>query len=425
MRILWVTSNVFEVFFPFVEGKPTRGGSWIAPLFYSIYQQQNVKLGSITPVINGVEQKKEIDDVTYYSIPISKNENLRDMNRSLINAYLRVINDFKPEIIHIHGIENNFGLLRKYVDRKIPIVCSIQGIISPWLTFMKYSIADTDIRNFRSIKNRLGRGGVDGALRKMKKFPAIEKEVFRLNQYFIGRTLWDKAYVNMYAPHASYYHGEELLREPFYTTRWDINSCERHRIFISSSAYSRKGFHILVKAAGLLKHKYPDIKIVAPLSSMRVNAPRWVDFLISEDYTVYLKKEIKRWNLEKNVVLLKRLNSDDMAREYQKSHVFVLPSFQENSPNSLGEAMMIGTPSIAAPVGGVMNMVQDESSSLIFPSGDHVMMAHQIDRLFSDDQLALKISRNGRLIAERRHDVEASTMEYMKIYSTVIERHNF
>src|SRR5690554_5188036 len=183
MRILWVTSNVFEVFFPFVEGKPTRGGSWIAPLFYSIYQQQNVKLGSITPVINGVEQKKEIDDVTYYSIPISKNENLRDMNGSLINAYLRVINDFKPEIIHIHGIENNFGLLRKYVDRKIPIVCSIQGIISPWLTFMKYSIADTDIRNFRSIKNRLGRGGVDGALRKMKKFPAIEKEVFRLNQY--------------------------------------------------------------------------------------------------------------------------------------------------------------------------------------------------------------------------------------------------
>ncbi|MEA5126989.1 MAG: glycosyltransferase family 4 protein [Proteiniphilum sp.] len=423
MRILWITANVLDIFFPRVKGKPTKGASWIAPLFYSLHRQPGVELGMITPVIDGEEQKEEINRVVYYTVPINKDGNRTEIKKELADSYLRAVTDFQPDIIHVHGTEYNFGLLRNHVDKKIPIVCSIQGIISPWLTFMNYSVADTDVKKHRSIKNRMGRGGVNGALRRWKNYPVVEKEIFEINQYFIGRTLWDKAYVNIYNPDASYFHGEELLRAPFYTTRWNINTCEKHSVFISSCAYSRKGFHVLIKAAGLLKNKYPDIKIVAPLSSMRVNASKWVDLFISEDYDVYLKKEIARWGLQKNVLLLKNLNSQEMADEYQKAHVFALPSFQENSPNSLGEAMMVGTPSVAAPVGGVMSMVKDESSSLIFPSGDYVMMAHQIDRLFSDEELALKVSQNARLIAERRHNIVESTLQYMGVYEEIVKKH--
>ena len=424
MRILWITVNILDVFFPHVKGKPTKGGSWIAPLFYNLHKQPGVELGMITPVIDGEEQKKEIDRIVYYTVPINKEGNRTEIKKELSDSYIRAINDFRPDIIHVHGTEYNFGLLRKYVDRSIPIVCSLEGIISPWLSFMNYSVADTDVRKYRSIKNRLGRGGVNGAFRRWKKYPDIEKEIFGINRYFIGRTLWDKAYVNMYSPEAFYYHGEELLRAPFYKTYWDIEQCEKHRIFISSCAYALKGFHVLVKAAGLLKQKYPDIKIVAPLSSMRINAPNCVDFLISVDYSVYLKKEIVRWGLEENVVLLKNLNAEEMANEYRKAHVFVLPSFQENSPNSLGEAMMIGTPSVSAPVGGVMSIVEDDSSGLFFPSGDFVMMAYQIDRLFSDEELALNISKKARSIAERRHDIEESVQQYMRAYEDIVNKHS-
>ncbi|WP_286861309.1 glycosyltransferase family 4 protein [Proteiniphilum sp. UBA5510] len=424
MRILWITVDVFELFFPKVKGRTTKGRFWIAPLFYSIYHQENVKLGAVIPIVDGKEQKQEIENVAYYSVNIGKKEVMTNMNKGLIDKYINAINDFNPDIIHVHGTEINFGLLRKYVDERIPIVCSIQAIVSPWLSFMKQSMADASVKRSKSLKIIFGRGGVDGVLKKWEKYPLIEEEIFRINKYFIGRTLWDKAYVYIHNPNALYYHGEELLRFPFYNTHWDIRFCEKHRIFVSSSVYPLNGFHTLIKAADILKNKYPDIKLVAPFSLIRENSSRCVDLFISKDYDIFLKREIVSHGLERNVVLLKNLSSEEMANEYKKAHLFALPSFLENSPYSLGEAMMVGTPSVVSSVGGVTSIVKDETSALYFAPGDFVMMAYQIDRLFSDDMLALKISENARIIAEKRHNVEDIIDQYMSIYTDIISNHN-
>ncbi len=131
--------------------------------------------------------------------------------------------------------------------------------------------------------------------------------------------------------------------------------------------------------------------------------------MMAEDYDNYIKSEIKKLKLEDNVIFQKKLSAGEMAIQYCKAHVFVLPSFIENSPNSLGESMMIGTPSVVAPpVGGVISIVSDNESSLLFPCGDHASLALQIGRIFDDDNLAVKISNNAREIARRRHDVQKS-----------------
>ena len=210
VRVLWITHDVFEPFYSFVKGKPSRGGSWTTPLFYGLSKKEYLEMGSLVPVLKGENQKKVIDNITYYSIPINSGDNTSQLNNKLIKNYLQVINNFKPDIIHIHGVEKNFALIQKYIDRNIPIVCSIQGLITPYYLFLKYSVANLNLRKHMSLKNWLGRGGVKVALKNWRNYICIEKEILRINKYFIGRTLWDKSQLFAINSSAVYFHGEEL-----------------------------------------------------------------------------------------------------------------------------------------------------------------------------------------------------------------------
>ena len=59
-----------------------------------------------------------------------------------------------------------------------------------------------------------------------------------------------------------------------------------------------------------------------------------------------------------------------MKEAYLKSHVFACPSALENSPNSLGEAMLLGLPCVAARTGGIPDMAEDGTSAFVFEKGD-------------------------------------------------------
>ena len=132
---------------------------------------------------------------------------------------------------------------------------------------------------------------------------------------------------------------------------------------------------------------------------------------------------MRKLKLEDNLILFSELSATEMANEYNKAHVFVLPSFMENSSNALGEAMLVGTPVVVSPVGGVLSIVKNEENSLVFAAGDDVMMAHQIQRIFENDKLAHKLSMNAKSVAQRRHHVERTSEQYMNIYKDIIQLH--
>lgn len=423
MRVLWITYNVFDPFYSIAKGYPAKSASWTTPLFYSLFNEDNIQLGSLVPILHGVYQKEKIDDIIYYAIPKKQKDTENELSKELIAYYLKAIDDFKPDIIHVHGVEKNFGLLRKYINQSIPIVCSIQGLVNPCYDALKYSVATLNIKKHKSLKNWLGRGGVKSALKNWRRYRPIEKKILEINQYFVGRTLWDKAQLSAYNPQAIYFKGEELLRDPFYNKTWSTADCITHRIFISSAAYPLKGFHILLKAVAILKKEFPRIQIVVPMSALNLSTSKIKRSLLAEDYSNFLNREVRRLNLADNITLFSKLSASEMAKEYTKAHVFVLPSFMENSSNALGEAMKIGTPSVVSPVGGIMSIVEDDESALTFPSGDYVMLAYQIKRIFENCELANKLSVNAKLIASKRHDIAKTTDQYMKIYRDVIQLH--
>lgn len=422
MRVLWIVHDVMKPVVHLVKGKPTTGGSWIDPLFYGLAKEGGLDIGAVIPVVGGEWQSFTNEGIQYYTIPIKKGSNIRQLCQPTINDYLRAITEFAPDIIHVHGTEKNFGGLRKFVTKEIPIVCSIQGIVRSYIPYLILSYCSLKLNKFRSLKNILGRGGVKVLRKKWIAYAGIETTIFAVNRYFIGRTVWDKAQALSLNPNLIYYHGEELLRPPFYHTNWDIVSCERHSVFISSGAYPVKGLHVLIEAIGILKRKYPKVKVYVPLSKKHY-ANRFMNFLIGDDYTRFICALIERYKLEKNFVFLGRLTGEEMSERFAAAHVFVLPSFIENSPNSLGEAMMIGTPSVVSFTGGTGSIARDGESALFHPIADSGTLAYQIESIFKDDELAKRLSRNAKEVARIRHNVAGAMKQYVNIYSDIIRRH--
>ena len=74
------------------------------------------------------------------------------------------------------------------------------------------------------------------------------------------------------------------------------------------------------------------------------------------------------------------LTPREVAEEMHKADAFVLPSNYENAPVVLSESLAMGLPIIASRVGGIPEMVDDESGILV-PTRDEKALAEAMDEI--------------------------------------------
>ena len=93
---------------------------------------------------------------------------------------------------------------------------------------------------------------------------------------------------------------------------------------------------------------------------------------------------------------------DVLPSVYKLSSVFVLPSFYENFPFSLLEAMAMKVPCVASDVGAIDEIIEDGKTGLLFPAGDIERLVSHIKALLQDDLKRQQIGEAGyeRVVAE-------------------------
>lgn len=403
MRILWITYI----------------SSWTPTLLNAI--KGEVQLALIIPS-GGFDEFKHVENgVTYYSIKLKDEERLNSMSLSTFAKYNVIFNDFAPDVIHVHGTEANYAQLQNYTD--IPIITSIQGILSGCIPYYNNFLENKKLRKFSSLKNLLGYGGIESIYKGfIKRSVAYENQILHTGKYFFCRTYWDKAWVMFSNPNANIFQGEELLRSEFYkeSHSWSVNKCNRHSIFMPSGFNPIKGLYLAVKAVALLKKYYNDITLIVPgVSYDDVFKNSIWELIKGEKYIRYVRNIIEEEGLKKNIFFVGRLSAEQMAEKMKESNVFLSPSSIDNSPNAVGEATMIGIPVVTTPVGGVPSFLRDEESCLFAPAGDEYMMAYQIMRIFNNDDLATRLSHAAGIVANKRHNIEEVSRAYLNAYKTI------
>lgn len=267
MRVLWLT-NILMPDLAMALGKtPSPRGGWTVALADALIESGRVELGIATNVPGVVWRKDKIRGAQYYAIPMLKGKvGGRDLPVSLIQDYQHVVEDFQPDVIHIHGTEYYHGLLTGRGHLKCPTVISIQGIIDAYQRHYWGNISLGKLLTTRTLRDWVRMDGLIEQKIKWLRRAKWEREIFATNSAFIGRTVWDRAHTRRLNPKAQYYRCDELIRQPFYDAQWDISKINRHSIFASGASYPIKGFHVLVKAVALLRNEFSNITVRTPLA---------------------------------------------------------------------------------------------------------------------------------------------------------------
>lgn len=415
MKILWITNILFpEATSQLVGNRDLKSsGGWMLGAAENLVNRGDIKLyvATVSPLVKEltcIEGKR----IVYYILPYGKG-NLKP-NPKYQDYWIKIRSEINPDVVHIHGTEFSHGYEYMRACGVENVVISIQGMKSACFYYYYYGISKSEIFQNLTLRDII-KGTILKGQRNFKRSSKYEIAMLEMAKHIIGRTSWDRARTWAINPDAQYHFCNETLREEFYDgSSWDYSRCNKHTIFLSQAGYPIKGLHQLLKAMPLILRHYPNTIIriagndISKCTSLK-------DFLHLTGYGRYINRLIKKGELEDHVVFIGRLNADEMKREYLSANVFVCPSSIENSPNSLGEAQILGVPCMSSYVGGTMDMMDNNTDNL-YRFEEIEMLAYKICQIFGNKERQVDM----RSVAMRRHNQLSNATVLYDIYQSII-----
>lgn len=417
MRILWTVNLIPEEPAVKLGIKTEVLGGWVEAMAAQLRNDDNIELAIACKCSAESVFKEKINGVTYYSLGYS---DTADVN-TITTRCKEIVSDFSPDIVQLEGTEflHAKAMIDYCKEESVPVIVSLQGILNGQYNYQCGQLQLDDMMFSKSLTDIMSAWLLH--LRKVlwyKPRMKPEREIIEKADYILGRTTWDRAHSYAINPTAKYYSCNRVLRKPFYETYWKIENIEKHSIYVGNGYYALKGVHFVVMALTQLIREYPDVKLyIAGYQPFSDSDSR---SFIKKGYGAYLKKLITDLGVEKHVEFTGPLKAHEVAEKLSTVNAYVLCSAIENSPNTLGEAMMIGTPCVSAYVGGASDMAKDKKEALFYRNDDPKLLAWNIKQIFDNDELALKLSENGRKRARITHDAKNNAEDLLFAYNDIL-----
>ncbi len=414
IRVLWTVNIVLPAVAEDLGLALTPFGGWLSLMTQRLAALPGFKIGVAMRAPVRTLTVIERDGVTYFAMPQAAAD-MFDVDQATCDA---VLDAFAPDILHAEGSEMAYTrrFLKSWRGAKL---LSLQGVINGYRNYELGRLPLLGMLNPLRPKTALTAVALMAnlVLRFLPRLRA-ERDTIRLADHIMGRTNWDRAQAWSINPRAAYHHCSRILRAAFYTAGWRASEHEPYSIFVGNAASPRKGTHVVIEAVRLLGRSFPRVKLYvageSPDALPGSSAKRHIG------YPAYVTGLIRRYGLQDRVVFTGLLGEVEMVRRMEASHVFVLSSMIENSPNTLGEAMMVGVPSVASFSGGVPSMARDEAEVLMYRADDPAMLAMQIKRLFDDPILCERLSAAARKRALHTHDPETNVAALVEAYGRIM-----
>lgn len=413
MKVLWVSLVKFPPLCECLgEQAPAHCGWMYSSAKAMLKEMPEVQLGVIVYSYGKRYERYEIDGVTYYLIPTRR---IDRTSKKQIAACKKAIMDFLPDLIHIHGTEHSLAKAVCVANvSNIRMVANIQGLAGPYMRYADGGFSLWDKWTNITLLDFYRGTFLLNAKRSFKHRAECENYVLTHITDIIGRTQWDHDHVMTVNPQLRYHFMNETLRDSFYEEpRWNYTRCKKHTIFVSNSGSALKGAHQVLKALPIILQQYPDT--VVNFCGSSVMSDNLKDILRFQGYHLYLRRLVKRLHLQEHVRFLASLSEAQMKQQFLDANVYVLPSAIENSPNSLCEAQILGTPVVASYCGGTPTLLTDGQTGYFYRYEEYEMLAQIVMRLFEQDDF-IHLSSAEMEVARNRHNREQNACRLAEIY---------
>jgi glycosyltransferase involved in cell wall biosynthesis len=292
----------------------------------------------------------------------------------------RALRELRPDIVHAHSTHRE---ALAAIESGIPAVVTIHGLIEQEI----------------ALETRLTRRLRGWARRRL-----------------VGRVFARMRNVIVLSPAVEEHYRSSLLRARTWTIENPVDDLffrQRREpqpgvLLFSGLVIPRKGVRNLLQALALVRREVPRAKL-----RIAGGFPR-------PEYEASVRAELARLDLGEAVRFLGPIPPEELAREYARAACLVLVSRQETLPVAVQEAMAVGLPVIASPVGGVPHLVRDGENGFLVPHGDPAALAERMVRILRDEALRERLAAAGRAVAEERFRLDDVCRRTLDVYREVL-----
>lgn len=410
MKVLWLVSIVLPEAARALGlgGNPAAG--WLIGQREQLKREVSLVIAAVDARVRQI-RRCQVDGVDYLVYPRADKEDFR----ALLAAE-------RPDVVHLWGSEYEAVCQMGLVAPPERTLLSAQGLMVPYTEHLLDGVPARYCRSgfLQRAAARITPGELlDRELAFYKERGKRERELLAGLRYVTGRTAWDRAWLERLAPAARYFVCNETLRPGFFTAQWQGPPTEPV-LFVSQGNVPRKGLHRLLEALPAVRKEFPTLTVQVAGWPLVKKGPLLEPLLrLVLPYQTYLKERMHALGLEKAVTWLGPLNEGAMRQALLGASVYCMPSSIENSPNSLGEAMLLGLPCVASTGGGTPSMLQSGEEGLLVEPQDRKGLAEALLAFLRDPALAARCGQAARQRALRTHDPAANGRAMLHIYETI------
>ena len=384
MRLLWLAP------WPHPLDAAAHPVPWVRALADLVRQQPGIELTVLhwSSKVGAAVEHFERDGIRfiYLKVPSVRADILTLYQRriAIVAGYLRQHHQHY-DLLHLHGSELQLPAMTAGLP--VPQLLSVQGLVSQYPPFVPKLVSWLKVL------------WTLAGYYERRYLPAIH--------HFSCRTHWDQAVVQRLSPGCTVHHNWEVIRPEFFRPLSTASPPDgRPQVVFMGGTQVMKGFREVLAAVDILRQQV-DVKLII---AGRVNAN-------------VLQAAIKRAGLRHlrpaDIECRGLLAANELALLFSESLCLLHPSYVDNSPNSVCEAQVAGLPVIAADVGGVRSLIENEATGLLCTLAP-ASIAQQVLRLHHDPALRQRLAAQAATVARQRHNPAVIVARTLATYAAVL-----